>query len=483
MAEDDFEEMEIMKILFINPPWFEGSTFDKLISSNPPLGLAYIAAYLEKNGYKNIEILDMKVLGLTFNEIESKIRKTKPDIVGITAATGQISSTSKIISIIKKIKPNTVTVIGGPHPSALPKRTLREVNADVCVIGEGEVTFLELVKIIEKNVDLKNVDGICFRNGNDKIIINKRRELIEILDELPFPARHLIPPLEEYRHSSSFGENKLHTSVMTSRGCPFRCKFCDKSIFGRTFRTRSVKNVVDEIEFLVKKYGVEEIRVFDDLFTVNERRVKEICNEIIKRELNFSWCCEARVNSVTPEMLKLMKKAGCTQIDYGIESGSQEILDLLNKDTNLDEIRNAVKWTKEVGIKIKGYFLLGLPGETKKLIEKTIEFAKSLDIDYAAFFFYSPYPGTPLYNSLNKYGKIIALKWDEYVTFETPAFLPKGISKEKLVFLYKKAFYEFYFRPKYMIKIVKEIKTFAALISYIKAAFWAFSYNFERLRK
>lgn len=472
MGENVHKKVVGMKVLFINPPWFEGSTFDRLISSNPPLGIAYIAAYLKKNGYIDVEILDMKVLGLTFDEIELKVRKIAPHIVAITAATGQLSSASKIIGIIKKINPKIITVIGGAHPSALPERTLREVNADVCVIGEGEATFLELVKAIEKNGDLKDVDGICFKNRNKKMITNKRRKLIENLDELPFPDRDLLPPLKAYM-TSNFGEDKLHTSVMTSRGCPFGCKFCDKSIFGRTSRLRSVKNVVDEIDILVKNYGVNEIRFFDDLFTVNERRVRDICDEIMKRGLKFSWCCEARVNTVNPKMLRLMKEAGCRQIDYGIESGAQEILDLLNKGTTLDQIRTAVKWTNEAGIKIKCYFVLGLPGETKEHIRTTINFAKSLDIDYAAFFLYSPYPGTPLYGSLSKYGRIIASNWDEYVTFEAPAFLPKGLNKKELELLYKRAFYEFYFRPKYILKIIKEIKSASALLSYIKAGIWA----------
>lgn len=473
-----------MKILFINPPWFEGSTFDKLISSNPPLGLAYMAAVLENNGYKDVEIVDMKVLNLKFDYIEEKIKKTQPDIVAITAATGQVSSMSRIIKIVRSVKPDAIIVIGGPHPSALPERALKEVDADICVVGEGEYTFLELVKALKgkgasHNLkrNLKNVAGICFKDEYGKTIITKRRPLITNLDELPLPARHLLPPLSAYI-SPAVGESKLHTSVMTSRGCPFRCAFCDKSIFGRTFRGRSAKNVVDEIEILIKKYGMEEIRVFDDLFTFDKKRAAEICREIIRRRLNVSWCCDSRVDAVAPELLKLMKLAGCRQIDFGIESGSQKILDLMNKGTKLKQIRTAIRWTKDTGIKVKGYFILGLPGDTKKTINETIDFAKSLDLDYAAFFLYSPYPGTPLYEKLNRYGKIIASKWDEYVTFEMPAFLPNGLTKKDLESLYKKAYYEFYFRPKIFIKMIKDIRTPSVFFSYFKAALWALSSKF-----
>lgn len=475
----DFKKQ--IPILFINPPWFEGSLFDDLISKAPPLGLAYLAAVLEKNSFRDIRIIDMKAEEIGFKEIRKEILKFGPKILGITSATGQISSTVKIIKIAKEINPATLCVIGGPHPSALPEKTLKETNADVCVFGEGEMVFPELAKAVIKGKEFNAIKGIIFKKRG-LVKKNPPRPLIQDISSLPFPARHLLLTPEEYTRDSKTALTKIETVMMTSRGCPYRCAFCDKSVFGRTVRVREAKDVVDEIELLVKKYHVQSLRFFDDLFTVIPERVKEICDEIKKRHLKIQWICEARVDSVNPEMLAFMKEAGCREIHYGIESGNQKILDLQQKDITLEQVRKAIQWTNEAGIESRGYFIIGLPGDTKETILETIKFGKSLNLTDAGIFFYSPYPGNFMRKyKLEDYGKILAKSWDDYTAFEKPVFIPKGMTKEKLIRLYKRAYLEMHLNFKSAFKILKEIKNIATLKSYLRAFFWSLGQKNEKV--
>jgi len=460
-------------IIFINPLWFEGSTFDELISKAPPLGLAYLAAVLEKDGFANLHIIDMKAREMNFLELEKELVNLKPAILGITLATGQVTSTAKIIKIAKAINPEVICLIGGPHASALPEETLRETKADVCVYGEGELSLLELANAIVEEREFNLIKGIVYQS-NSFIKINPPRPLIADLDSLPFPARHLLPTPREYSRDSSLAISGSETVVMTSRGCPFRCAFCDKSVFGRSLRVRSVKNVADEIELLIRDYGVESIRFFDDLLTAIPARVKEICEEFKQRNFNLKWICEARVNTVNPSMLKMMKEAGCAEIHYGIESGNQEVLDLQQKDVTLEQIRQAIKWTNEAKIESRGYFILGLPGDTKETIKETIKFGRSLNLTYAGIALYTPYPGnfTRKYK-LEDYGQVLAEKWDDYISFDRPVFLPYGMTEAELIKFYRWAYLAIHLNFKTIFRILKSIRNITTLKSYVKAFFWS----------
>ncbi|MFH1582991.1 MAG: radical SAM protein [Candidatus Falkowbacteria bacterium] len=473
LAKEEKIEKQKIRILFINPPWFEGSTFDELITKAPPLGLAYLAAVLEQDGFSHIRIIDMKVGEMDFNGIKEEIEKFKPDIIGLTLATGQVSSTVKIIRIAKEINSSTYCIIGGPHVSALPARTLEETGADMAVFGEGELTMLEIARAIASGKELDGIEGLVFKK-KDLIKKNLPRPLIKDINTLPFPARHLLPTPEEYSKDSVIALSKIETVIMASRGCPFRCAFCDKSVFGRTLRVRNAKNVVDEIELLVKQYNVKSLRFFDDLLTAIPERVKEICHELKKRNLKIKWICEARVNTVNPEMLAIMKDAGCVEIHYGIESGNQAVLKLQQKDVTLEEIRKAVKWTNEAGIESRGYFIIGLPGDTKDTIKETIKFGRSLNLTYAGIFFYIPYPGNFVREyELEDYGQVLARSWDEYAAFEKPIFIPKGMTEKELIKYYRRAYLLMHLNIKSIINILKGIKNLTILKSYIKAFFWS----------
>lgn len=460
-------------IIFINPPWFEGSTFDELITKAPPLGLAYLAAVLEKDGFTNLRIIDMKAVEMNFIELEKELARLKPSILGITMATGQVTSAAKIIKIAGSINPEIICVIGGPHPSALPEQTLEETKADVCVYGEGDLTMLELANAIVNNEEFNSIQGIVFRKKG-AITRNSSRPLIQDLDSLPFPARHLLPTPREYSQSSRIALTKIETAIMSSRGCPYRCAFCDKSVFGQSLRVRSANNVADEIEQLIKEYKVASIRFFDDLLTTIPSRVKELCEEFNRRNFKIEWICEARVNTVNPKMLKMMKQAGCREIHYGIESGNQKVLDLQQKDITLEQVRQAVKWTNQAGIESRGYFILGLPGDTKETIKETIRFGRSLNLTYAGIFLYAPYPGNfSRKYKLEDYGTVLAKKWDDYIAFEKPVFLPKGITSEELTKLLRRAYLSMHLNLKTVLRILGGIKDMSVLKSYIKAFFWS----------
>lgn len=358
-----------------------------------PLGLGYIAAVLEE--YHNVKVIDVGAEKLSDDSLRKRISKINPQIVGITSDTITFQRAIEIAKLVKQTNEEIVVVIGGAHSNALPAYPLKYDCFDISVCGEGERTAIELWDRIEKRESYEDIKGIVFR-GKDRIVINPKRELIGNLDELPFPAMHLFP-MGKYR-----GETNLYVSpvypIGTSRGCPFSCTFCSNNVvFGKKYRFRSTKNVVDEIELLISKYKVKGIYFREDLFTVNRKRVIDMCSEIKERGLKFKWECESRVDTIDEEMLRAMKETGCELIWCGVESGSQEILNYLNKGITLSQIKEAYGLFRKAGIKAGATFMIGIPGETMDDIYETIDFAKRLKLEFAAFAIFTGYPTSPLY--------------------------------------------------------------------------------------
>ena len=367
-----------------------------------PLGLAYVAALLEKEGIE-VQVQDFLVTQYCKETLEKKIAEFAPEIIGITSVTMNYPIASRILKDCKEIDRNITTVIGGPHVSFWAEEALREAPwIDIVVRGEGEYTMLE----IAQGKGLKEIDGIAFRENRD-IVLTKPRQWIENLDELPFPARHLFP-LSKYR--ALFSE----CGLITSRGCPFNCIFCaGPKMVGRKGRFRSIKLVVDEIEEILN-YGFKTITVADDLLTLNRRHLYAFCDEIMARKMKFQWSANSRVDTVTPELLNKMKEAGCYFICYGVESGNQKILDTVRKKITIEKIKGAVKLSNEAGIKSLASFILGLPGETKETLQETANFAKELDT-YYGFHLLSPFPGTEVREKAKEYGiKILTDDWLRY---------------------------------------------------------------------
>jgi radical SAM superfamily enzyme YgiQ (UPF0313 family) len=457
-----------LKTILINPTHAEWAR-------TLPLGIAYIASVLEKSGLP-IDIIDMNTQRMDLTGVKDELIKRDANIVGITSTTPQIRVSWEIAKLAKQINPNCKVVLGGVHPTALPEESLSTPYVDFVVRGEGEVTFLDLIRALGGNVNLKNVKGLSFKTGGE-IIHNPSRPFIGNLDSIPFPARHLFPFPEAYK--SPMLKKKLFADIITSRGCPGTCIFCNKSIFGHTFRARSPENVADEIEFLVGKYGVGEIHIADDTFSFDIERAMRICDLIIERNLDIAWSCSngIRVDCVNRELLRKMKKAGCYRVSFGVESGSNEILKRIGKGITLQEARSACEIANDVGLTTIAFYMLGNYGESRETMEKTIAFAKSLNTDYAQFTIATPFPGTALYKLIEKHGKILTKDWERYGIYEEPLFETKDLTRELVAEMYRKAYREFYFRSTYILRRVRNIKSLRDL----KAAINGFLEVFKRL--
>ena len=464
-----------MKILFINPP------SSNLILTNlpeaiaqedpmPPLGLMYVAAYLKKYTNHEIKILDCLIEKINHTQLEEKIRQEEPDVVGITTLTFTLIDVLKAAKIIRQINPNIKIVLGGPHVNIYPEETLNFPEIDYLILGEGEKPFKDLIDNINQTKNLYKFKGIAFKDGN-KIINNGPRELIQNLDELPFPARGLV--LNE-KYSSVLSENNPVTTLFSSRGCPFRCSFCNRAHLGKTFRARSAKNVVDEIEEC-KKIGIGEIFIYDDTFTIDRQRVLDICSEIKKRNLKIHWDVRARVDTVDEKMLNQMESAGCERIHYGVEAGTEKILKVLNKGITLEQVEKAFKLTRKIGIQTLAYFMIGSPQETRKDIMETIKFSKKIKPDFVCFSITTPYPQTDIY-TLGLKEKILPYDfWQKFAENPQSDFIPEiweeELSREELFLLFKKAYHSFYLRPNYILNKILKLKSFKELFIKAKTAF------------
>jgi len=443
-----------MKILLINPPPRELNREEVMI---PPLGLAYLASALEREGHK-VKILDAFALRLSWNDFAKAVEKEKADLIGIGGMTPTIDNTLRAIKICR---PHTRYIVtGGPHFSVHKQEFFKESpDLNFGIIGEGEDSFKTLVDRLEEGKDPWDVSGLV---GPQKS--NPPAHFRNNLDDIPFPARHLLP---NHLYRYALWPGKKVTTMITSRGCPYHCIFCDKSISGSIWRARSSRNVLDEMEEIVKNFGIDSIILYDDLFTLNKARVIEICRGILQRDLRFQWKCEGRVDRIDEEMLYWLKKAGCSMIAYGVESGNQEGIDYLQKGITLTQIRRAFALTRRAGIKPMAYFILGIPVETYEQGLQTIAFARELNPDYAQFSILSPFQGTKLYEDAKARG------WYQEVDAQNPfdkdqkrpVLISEKWSEESLRKILRQAHKDFYFRPRYVLKKLGGIRDFRQLQS------------------
>jgi len=446
-------------IIFVIPPPDTG-TFEGRVAKKggilPHLGLLALTAYARREGL-NIALLDAFSLGLSFEDTVKEVLRLKTKAVGITAFTTTIKDAAKVAGIIKSKSPEINIILGGNHISALPLPTMNKfLQFDIGVIGEGEITITELLK----GKKIEDINGIIYRD-NGRLTATKKRDRIKDLDKLPFPAFDLLPDFP-HRYSAVATNFKMlpTTSLVTSRGCPYRCTFCDRHVFENICKVHSADYIIGLINELQGRYGIKDISFYDDTFVVFKKRLRELCQRIIKERICISWSCLARVDLIDPEILKLMKDAGCWQVSYGIESGNQEILNLYQKDITVETIKTATRMTKKSGLSCRGFFMLGNPLETKSTIKDTEAIAKDFDDIFFAFF--TPRPGTEIHRDIKKYGEA-SQEWSKMDMF-TPNFIPYGLTKKYLLATYRKIHIKFYVRPKmiyrYILKIIKnrEIK-------------------------
>ena len=442
--------MVVLKVLLINAPLrainIPGLGLGKVVS--PPLGISYIAAVLEQAGVE-AAICDAQNMKMSLGEIGGEIERLKPDIVAISCFTSNYGEAQKVSELAKKIVPGAMTVIGGPHVSFTAGRTLRETpSIDVVVRGEGEQTMVELARVVAGKISLTEVAGITYR-FRSTVVNGPNRPVLDDLDSLPFPARHLWP--EKY-----IQRGMREVPIITSRGCPFACVFCSTSrMAGPVFRARSPSNVVDELQQVVDDFYFDRFIFNDDTFTLDQKRAMEICEGIIERELEITWACSARVDTVSQELLSRMSDAGCDMIYYGVESGNQQILDkFIGKQITIEQARKAVEWAHDAGIVTVASYIIGFPGEigdkefqaylkrgeygktydadlTGTIFESLIR-AREVDSDQAQVHLLTPYPGTRLYDEADLLGiKILTEEWWRY-NLQLPVIETNAMSIEDI---------------------------------------------------
>ena len=448
-----------MNVLLINP--YSASPYPVL-----PLGLAYIAAMLEQNRI-TVTVLDAWAERLNHEEFSAALLRIRPDIIGITM-TSTMAPAAMDLATLAKTAMNVPVVAGGPHASALPRECLANPAIDYVVIGEGEITFLNLVRALSNgHPDLASIKGIAYRL-NGEIIVNGPADLIADLNGLPMPARHLFP-VNKYRTHLPYGRKTPYMTMITSRGCPYNCIYCSKSVFGDTYRALSPANVVRELKHLIETYKIREFRFYDDDFTLNVKRAGEICDEIVRQGIKLDWSCTTRVDLVNDELLGKMKRAGCYTISYGVESGDPEVLKKANKGYTLADVEKAFRLTRKHGIRILAFFMLGLPGENEETIEKSIKLALKLDPDFVSWGIINLMPGSKMYQDFSH--QFTDCSTNETIKHPMAAGTSYNIYEgafplERLIELNREAHKRFYLRPRYLVKKLFEMRSWAEFRGY-----------------
>lgn len=436
-----------MKVLFVNPPQ-TASKYKFMGVIAPPLGIAYMAGVLQENNI-DVEILDASAEDMDFKDVEKELLKRKPDLVALTALTPTIGRALETAQVVKETLPDSIVVMGGYHPTFNFIETLEDENVDIVIRGEGEYIMLNLVQALENQSSLHDVKGIVFEDKNSKeIVVNPEAPLIQDLDELPFPALNLLP-MKKYR---LLDMDTHMTTMITTRGCPMQCSFCSSAaMHGKKIRERSVENIVDEIEYLKTNYDIDTIAFMDDTFTLKKRKVMAICDEILKRNIEIMWGCTSRVDTLDEKLLKKMKESGCITIFIGVESADQQQLDNMCKNTTIAKIENAFKIAHKLKIRTIASVALGMPGDTKEIMNKTVKFVHKLKPNYAIYSLSTPYPGTRFYKEAFEKNLIKIKDWSKY-TLITPILETIDCSLNDMRKIQAKAFMKFYLRPHYIIR-------------------------------
>jgi anaerobic magnesium-protoporphyrin IX monomethyl ester cyclase len=448
-----------MRVLVTNPPWpgpgygarsdvrWPHRRSDKYLEY--PIYLAYVVAILEKAGIE-VHFIDGVADDLSIEAFVDEAKKVGPDLVAMECSTPSITNDLNTAKKLKEELKGTFIVLTGSHPTYFHKEILSENEfVDAIARGEFDLTIRDLALALRNGQQLQDVAGISYRDGKS-VRVNVNRPLIQDLDALPFPARHIVKS-NHYREAVFTGQRC--TTIVSSRGCPYQCIFClwPRTMYGNKFRQRSPRNVVDEVQHVVDEYGVDEIYFDDDCLTLDRKRLLKICREIVKRDIDVKWMCQARVNNVDQEVLQAMKKAGCHYIKYGVESGSQKMLDAMKKGITLEEVRKAFKATRKVGIKTQAFFLFGLPWETRETAKETIEFAKEIKPDSAQFAIVVPHPGTELYDLCLQKGWLKYESWEDF-DCRKALIQTDTLSIADPMEYRSKAYREFYLRPSYILR-------------------------------
>lgn len=474
------EKQKQLDCLLISPPvhYRDGDNIWKEIDSNfPPLGLASMAGYVRKLGF-GVEIIDCNIVAPSVEAFESyfianyKNAGKLPRVIGLTASTCYVKKAYQLAEICRRLYPNSIIVFGGAHATFLSDEVINKPFVDIVVIGEGELTLAEILS----GRPLAEIPGIVYKENNE-IRTTVRRQRIADLDALPLPAYDLLP-MDRYRPAKGSYKKLPAMSMMTSRGCPGRCTFCNKTL-GEQMVFKSATGIYNEIRHLADNYGIRQIMFYDDTFTVFRQNVIDLCNLLIKNDLELSWTCFARVDYVDLEMLRLMKRAGCHQIMYGVENIDETVLRNINKKINLPQVVEAVKQTKAAGIECRLAFMVGNPGDNRQIIEKNVAFIKKLNPDLLIVNIATPYPGTEMFKWADSRGLLLTHDWDDF-NLARPVMRLQNLSAEEISDLYRLMYRSFYFRPRYMLKKILNIGSFEDIKVLLDGASALFSFVWQK---
>lgn len=438
-----------MKILFIHPHgsnWMPGmQDITTIFNVMPPLGLLSIAAWLERHQIE-VEIIDCYATPLTQQELVEEVCRRKPDVAAFSCTTSSFLEGNRNAEAIKAQNSQIITVFGGAHACTMGAQLLDLFPAiDYLVLGEGEQTMLELIQARFQN--LANIPGVAYREPNGQANQSATRELIANLDDLPFPAYHLLPGFpQKYKLPLFSSPTSPNSSIISSRGCPYQCSYCDRSVFSRGFRFNSPEYILEHVAMLNRNYGIQHVFFYDDLFTFDRKRIAHFCALKEKMGIKVTYNCIARLEHIDAELLVLLKKSGCWQVNFGIESGDPEILKQHRKFYGLDEVERKLQMVKDAGLRVKGLFMIGLPGEDEKAIRRTIDYALSLPLDEINVTKFTPFPGAPVFKTLPDFGEFTE-NW-ELMNCMNFVFIPNGMNKQQLEDLYNEFIRRFYRRSR-----------------------------------
>jgi radical SAM superfamily enzyme YgiQ (UPF0313 family) len=438
-----------MRVLLVYPPISKEERYSSAIGSaggrQMPLGVFYLASFLRERGHE-VAVIDGEAENLTADDISKRAEQFLPGLVGISTTTVAFHRAVEVACELKRSRPERPIVLGGPHVSSNLAHAMSFAQFDFAVVGEGEAPLAQLADALERGTDLSSVAGLAYREG-DELIVNAAAPRIDDLDALPFPAYDLAADVSLYTPPPCNYKKLPAANVITSRGCPNQCTFCDRSVFGQLLRQRSAENVAAEIEHLWNEYHVREIAFVDDTFTLRPQRIRDLFAILDRKNISFPWTCMSRVSAVDEDLLKFMRDRGCWHISFGIESGNEDILRRIKKNISLEQARRVIAWCAKLGIRTKGFFIVGHPGETLETIDQSIREALNMALDDVVVTINTPIPGSPQYKEAALHGTLDETDWSKF-NYWRPVFVPHGLTRDQLLAKHREFYRRFYFRPR-----------------------------------
>lgn len=454
----------MLKALLINPYPYYAKGIEGVVY--PPVGLLYMSALAKKRGMGEVRVLDANILRMKNPEVIEEILEYSPEIIGISSNIVTHRSAIELMRLIRQNNLRQTLLAGGQFPALFPEKYLE--HCDIVVNGEGEETFCEILNACQDKSDIFSLKGIIYKKGNE-VISNPKRELWEELDEIPFPDYSSLKPTIDYYSKRSRVVKNIMAPLLTSRGCPYQCTYCNKSVFGSKFRYRSPENIVAEIGWLRNNFKVDQIDILDDNFNLIIDRAGQVLDRIVEKGLDIAISCHngLRADKISESFARQLKRAGVFKVGLGIETADPDLMKKINKDLNLDKVKEAVYLLRKQGITVHGYFILGLPGDNPHSMSRTIKFAKEINPHFCNFAICIPFPGTEVYKQVKKEGRFLK-DVDSGVSsgfFDGKIFFEiDGTKAEDVSFYYKKAYRQFYFNPRKALDILLSMRNFKELI-------------------